>query len=93
MGSLLGGGGCPVEGGRGALPSLPWWKEGSVLLVPYHLPLWRGVIGYTRSALMIRADPGTSCMLLVGPGPSLLLYWTRSNETSSEGDTPTKARK
>jgi hypothetical protein len=23
MGSLLGGGGCPVEGGRGSLPSLP----------------------------------------------------------------------
>jgi hypothetical protein len=28
MGSLLGGGGCPVEGGRGSLPSLPWWGGG-----------------------------------------------------------------
>ena len=25
MGSLLGGGVCPVEGGGGSLPSLPWW--------------------------------------------------------------------
>jgi hypothetical protein len=28
MGSLLGGGVCPVEGGGGSLPSLPWWGGG-----------------------------------------------------------------
>ena len=25
MSSLLGGRGCPQEGGGGGLPSLPWW--------------------------------------------------------------------
>jgi hypothetical protein len=28
MGSLPGGGVCPVEGGGGFLPSLPWWGGG-----------------------------------------------------------------
>ncbi len=27
-GSFLGGGVCPVEGGSGSLPSLPWWGGG-----------------------------------------------------------------
>ncbi len=68
MCSLLGGGGGPVEGDRGALPILPWWG-GPMHPVPYHLPLMRGVTGYSCSVLMITVDPGTSSMLLMGPGP------------------------
>jgi hypothetical protein len=50
MGSLLGGGGGPVEGGRGSLPSLPCLggggEGGPMHPVPYHLPLLKGVTGY-----------------------------------------------
>jgi hypothetical protein len=42
MGSLLGGGVCPVEAGGGSLPSLPWWggegEGGWCTSNPYHLP-------------------------------------------------------
>jgi hypothetical protein len=72
MGSLLGRGGGPVERGMGALPSLPWWGRGGGRAYapgPYHLPLWKGVTRYTCCVLVIRVDPGTYCMLLMGPGP------------------------
>jgi hypothetical protein len=37
--------GVPCRGGRGALPSLPWWWGRSMHLVSYHLPSRRGVLG------------------------------------------------
>ena len=48
MSSLLGGGVCPLEGGGGCLPSLPWWGGGIWHLNPGHLP-W--VTGYSMSML------------------------------------------
>jgi hypothetical protein len=44
MGSFLGGGGCPVKGGRGLCPACPdegggRGEGGSVHPVPCHLPL------------------------------------------------------
>jgi len=48
MGSLLGGGGGPVEGvGVSAQPALVGREGGGPMHpVPYHLPLFRGVTGY-----------------------------------------------
>ena len=53
MSSLLGGGVCPLEGGGGCLPSLPWWGEererGDWHLNPGHLPR---VTGYSMPMLL-----------------------------------------
>jgi hypothetical protein len=72
MGSLLGGGGGPVEGGRGSLPSLPCLGGGrgggggeGGACAPSPLSPDSPIRGYRVlpcSVLMIRVgNPGTSC--------------------------------
>ena len=59
MSSLLGGGVCPVEGGGGCLPSLPWWggkrERGDMAPHPGHLPR---VTGYSMSMLFSHDQSG-----------------------------------
>jgi hypothetical protein len=45
MSSLLGGGVCPLEGGGGCLPSLPWWGggEGEGVVAPQP---WSPALGH-----------------------------------------------
>ena len=61
MSSLLGGRGCPQEGGGGGLPSLPWWgvegERGGWHPNPSHLPR---VTRYSLSLLFPHDQKGRS---------------------------------
>jgi hypothetical protein len=93
MGSLPGGGVCPVEGGSGCLPSLPWWGGGRGRGGLVHLKTLVTCLGSQGtlcpcSLLMIRVGrPWNLLLLLVGPGPFSLMHPASSNKSSSEGDT------
>ncbi len=91
MSSLFGGGVCPLEGGGGCLPSLPWWGgEGEGGYGTSTLVTCLGSQGTLCpcSSLMIRVGrPRNLLLLLMGPGPISLMHSARSNKSSSEGDT------
>jgi hypothetical protein len=82
MSSLLGGGVCPLEGGGGALPSLPWWGGGDgergagagQMLIT--CPGSKGTL-CPCSLLMIRVGRSWNpLLLLTGPrSSSLLTSW------------------
>jgi len=80
MGSLLGGGVCPVEGGGGFLPSLPWWGRGrGGAGAPQILITCPGLQGTLCpcSLFMIRVGrPWNPLLLLMGPrSSSLMTSW------------------
>jgi hypothetical protein len=74
-GSFLGGGVCPVEGGSGSLPRLPWRGGGrgkgvSGTQLPVTCLSWGGYRVLPWSHLMIRVGrPWNPLLMWVGPGP------------------------
>ncbi len=78
MSSFLGEGVCPVEGGSGSQPSLPWWGaggEGGLMHPgPYHLPFLEKGLGTLALAVWFLGPRSSSSITSLVPGSFACVY-------------------